>query len=185
MGIGYQAALSRLDEMQRAEVGSVSAIAPTGNTQGSSGISIKVPSSTKTGVGSFTQLVLADPVLRNRVRDLIAAPRNYDRPISEATKVLESRIRKRAKPPRGLSGSALVGFAFNEDIARTKLKLSEEPGEQRGYTQIIRGLVSAFRNSTHHDIVDTYSQEDALKVCAFIDLLLPVIDNAKTTDTSS
>jgi hypothetical protein len=37
----------------------------------------------------------------------------------------------------------------------------------------------AFRNPTHHHIADTYSREDALKVCAFIDNLLGTIDAAK------
>jgi uncharacterized protein (TIGR02391 family) len=184
LGIGYQSALRKLDSHQRAEVSrafSANYVTPKETKGGSRAVSIKVPTSGKAGIGEVTQLVLKDTELSNRVRDLIRAARNYDRPISEATKVLESRIRKKAKPPGKMSGDALVAYAFNEEIAKTRLKMSNEPDEQRGYTQIMRGIVAAFRNPTHHDIVDTFSQEDALKICAFIDLMLPIVDNAENT----
>jgi hypothetical protein len=37
----------------------------------------------------------------------------------------------------------------------------------------------AFRNPTHHKITDKYRREDALKVCAFIDNILSVLEGAK------
>ncbi len=37
----------------------------------------------------------------------------------------------------------------------------------------------AFRNTAHHKIADTFTREEALKVCAFIDNLLRRIDNAE------
>jgi len=189
LGIGYQSALRRLDSHQRTEVIRAALSSSSTYHQDVPGnpraISIKISGSGKARIGEVTQVVLNDARLSSRVRDLIRAAGNYDRPISEATKVLESRIRKKANPPnKKMSGDALVAYAFNEDVTKTRLKMSDDPDEQRGYTQIMRGVVAAFRNPTHHDIVDTFSQEDALKICAFIDLMLPIVDNAEDVNSS-
>jgi hypothetical protein len=39
--------------------------------------------------------------------------------------------------------------------------------------------MGAFRNPTHHRLVENMTREEALKVCAFIDNLLRVIDQAE------
>jgi uncharacterized protein (TIGR02391 family) len=104
---------------------------------------------------------------------------NFDRPINQATQILEDRIRKKARPTQGLTGEQLVGFAFNEDLSRTVLRVaSNDPDHQRGFTQLMRGIVPAFRNITHHHIVDSFSREDAMRVVGFIDILLRVVDNS-------
>jgi len=43
----------------------------------------------------------------------------------------------------------------------------------------MRGIVLSFRNPTHHFITDKFSREDALKLVAFIDNLLQIIDSSK------
>jgi hypothetical protein len=53
---------------------------------------------------------------------------------------------------------------------------SAEAEDQRGFTQLLRGLVPAFRNKTHHHITATFSREDAMRVCGFIDVMLRVVD---------
>jgi hypothetical protein len=77
-------------------------------------------------------------------------------------------------------GIPLVTYAFHEQLPRTRLRVaSGRADEQQGVTQILRGMVSALRNVTHHHIVDTFTQEDALRVCGFIDFLLKVVDSTQ------
>ncbi len=72
-----------------------------------------------------------------------------------------------------------MGYAFNEEINRTVLRVaSNEAEDQRGFTQILRGIVPAFRNKTHHHITNTFSREEALRVVGFIDVLLRIVDNS-------
>lgn len=125
-------------------------------------------------------LLINDHQLRSKCGDILLARSNYDRPINQATLVLEDRIRKKVKPPTTMFGENLVNYAFNEKLEKTRLQVaSAQAEEQRGITIILRGFVPAFRNTTHHHIVDTFSQEDAIRSCAFIDLLLRVIDCTK------
>jgi len=125
------------------------------------------------------EYLLNDQELLERCGDLLRAQRNFDRAISQATLVLEARIRAKSQPPRRLVGENLVNYAFNENLSRTVLKVSDDPQDQRGFTQILRGMVPAFRNKTHHHVTDSFTREDALRVCGFIDVLLRVVDNSK------
>src|SRR5206468_1107234 len=104
---------------------------------------------------------------------------NFDRPINQATLVLEDRIRKKAQPPKRLVGENLVGYSFNENFSKTVLTVAGgDSDDQRGFTQMLRGIVPAFRNKTHHHIINSFSREEAMRVCGFIDVLLRVVDNA-------
>jgi uncharacterized protein (TIGR02391 family) len=123
--------------------------------------------------------VLADNELRSRCEDLLLASKNFDRAINQATLVLEERIRMKAQPTQKLVGENLVNFAFKEDLMKTVLRVaSNDADDQRGFTQILRGAVPAFRNKTHHHVINAFSREDALRVCGFIDVLLRTVDNA-------
>jgi len=125
------------------------------------------------------EYLIEDQQLRSRCQDILMASANFDRPISQATLVLEDRIREKAQLKANLVGESLVGHAFKEDISKTVLRVaSESAEEQRGFTQILRGVVSAFRNKTHHHIVNSFSREEAMRVCGFIDVLLRVVDNS-------
>lgn len=119
-----------------------------------------------------------DAELKERCADLLSAPGHFDRVINQATQVLEDRIRSKAEIDRPLTGAALVNTALNTDPTKTILKVSESDEEHEGICHICRGLMLGFRNPTHHQIADRYSREDALKVCAFIDNLLSLINNA-------
>lgn len=125
-------------------------------------------------------LLIHDEQLRSKCADILLARSHYDRPINQATLVLEDRIRKKLKPSTSMAGETLVNYAFNEKLEKTRLQVvSAQAEEQRGITIILRGFVPAFRNTTHHHIVDTFTQEDAIRICAFIDLLLRVVDSTK------
>lgn len=124
------------------------------------------------------EYLIQDQELKNRCQDLLLAPSSFDRPINQATLVLEDRIRKKAQPSRQLVGVDLVNYAFKGDLSITVLKVSDNPGEQDGFANILRGMALSFRNLTHHHITSTFTREEALRVCGFIDVLLKIIDNS-------
>jgi uncharacterized protein (TIGR02391 family) len=138
--------------------------------------------SKRTSLMSATKHLLQDHGLRARCLDLLAASSRYDRAINQATLVLEDRIRKKAKPPTPMTGEPLVNFAFKDEMSKTVLQVgSGQADDQRGFTQILRGIVPAFRNHTHHHVSDSFSQEEAILVVGFIDVLLRVIENSVDT----
>jgi uncharacterized protein (TIGR02391 family) len=123
------------------------------------------------------EFLIQDSELRSRCTDILLALGNFDRPINQATQVLEERIRTKSQPSKKMVGENLVNFAFNEDLTRSVLVVaSNDPEDQRGFTQMLRGVVPSFRNRTHHHLTNSFSREDALRVCGFIDVLLRVVD---------
>lgn len=121
---------------------------------------------------------LHDKELRDRCFDLLQASSKYDRVINQATQVLEDRIRVKAGLSEKLVGEDLVNKVFNADLSKTVLKISNDPDEHKGFCDICRGMVGAFRNQTHHYLTDNINKEEAFKVCAFVDTLLPLIEKA-------
>lgn len=124
---------------------------------------------------------IQDEQLKARCADLLSAPGNFDRVINQATLVLEERIRIKSNNGSGAVGVQLVNQVVKPDLNETVLKLSDEKTEQEGYAHILRGIVGAYRNPTHHHLLDHVTREEALKVCAFIDGLLKIIDGAEVT----
>ena len=137
------------------------------------------PASKRASLKTATRHLLQDAELRGRCLDLLDARSRFDRAISQATLVLEDRIRKKAKPQTPMTGESLVNFAFKDDIAKTVLRVaSGQADDQRGFTNILRGIVPAFRNQTHHHVTESFSQEDAILVVGFVDVLLRVVESA-------
>ncbi|KPJ65712.1 hypothetical protein AMJ44_09630 [candidate division WOR-1 bacterium DG_54_3] len=122
---------------------------------------------------------ITDEELKGRCSDILTAPSNFDRVINQATLVLEDKIRKKSKITESLEGVRLVNKVLNTDISKTILKISDSEDEHQGICHICRGIMQAFRNPTHHHILDKYTREEALKVCAFIDDILHLIDDAE------
>jgi hypothetical protein len=58
------------------------------------------------------------------------------------------------------------------------LRLSDEEQEQIGAMQIYRGVMAFFRNAAGHNLIDSYSQEDALRFVVLVDLLLKTLAEA-------
>jgi uncharacterized protein (TIGR02391 family) len=121
---------------------------------------------------------ITDEKLKSRCSDILSAPGNFDRVINQATLVLEDRIRKQSGLTQ-LSGVDLVNKALNSDLSKSLLRVSDNSDEHEGIAHICRGMVLAFRNPTHHRIIADITREDALKVCAFIDKLLQIVDATK------
>jgi uncharacterized protein (TIGR02391 family) len=178
--IGTSSFMNKLDPTKRAEVreapvaqlvGAVAKVRRTGAGRTSR--------SERTGLKEAVQYLIHDPELQERCIDILLARRHFDRPINQATLILEERIRTKSAPPTRLVGEQLVNYAFKEELARTVLQVpGGEADDQRGFTQMLRGIVPTFRNKTHHHITKTFSREDAMSVCGFIDVLLRVIDGS-------
>ncbi len=122
--------------------------------------------------------LLQDPELVDRCEDLLVARGNYDRAINQGTLLLEDRIRTKGQPTKSLVGESLVGHLLNADPKHTVIKISNNADEQRGFAGIVRGMFPAFRNVTHHHVTKKFTQQDALRICGFIDVLLGVIDRS-------
>ena len=127
-------------------------------------------------VGSIYNSI-KDEELKSRCSDILSSPSNFDRVINQATLVLEDRIRKKSKLSDQV-GVNLVNKAIHSDLKRSVLQTSDDPEEHEGIGHICRGIVLSFRNPTHHKITENYSREDAVKFCAFVDLLLTIVEQS-------
>lgn len=186
-GIGAAAFQRKLDAVKQAEVrsslpgifanGDISI--PRGRRTLGRGQTRVVSPSPRTNLKAAIEYLLLDHELLNRCRDILMAKDHFDRPINQATLVLEDRIRRKADFEKKLVGENLVNAAFKENLADTVLRVASGDAEdQRGYLQIMRGIVPAFRNKTHHHVIKNFSSEDAMRVCGFIDVLLRVVDGS-------
>jgi uncharacterized protein (TIGR02391 family) len=183
-GIGTSSYQRTLDPSKQAEVRDAlpSIIFPGAQTStranGRKSKSHTITVAKKQPLREMIAYLIQDQQLLGRCRDILLAPSHFDRPINQATLVLEDRIRKKSGLA-GMTGDPLVGAAFNPEISKTLLRVSSnDPDDQRGFTQILRGIVPTFRNTTHHHITGKFSREDAMRVCGFIDVMLRVVDNA-------
>lgn len=134
-------------------------------------------------VGSVYNLIV-DAELKSRCSDLLSASDHFDRVINQATQVLEERIRAKVPVYSGEIGTGLINRAIRADPQNTLIKFSENPSEQEGYAAILRGLVGAFRNPSHHRFLTEVSREQALQICAFIDNMLSALEKAEVTNQS-
>ena len=123
------------------------------------------------------EYLIRDDELRNRCKSLLRASRYFDRVLREATTVLEDRI-KRLSGVKGQRGAGLVSTVISPKPDRAILRVSTEAYEQQGFHDICRGIMLAFRDTTHHDLSDTIRKEDALKFCGFIDIILGILGSA-------
>lgn len=184
-GIGTSTYQRNLDVTKQAEVRdalpSIFASVRVTNTVNKerSEVAIKPSTGKRASLKLAIEYLVEDRELLSRCQDILMASTNFDRPINQATLVLEDRIRKKSQSTQGLVGEKLVGYAFNEDLSKTILRVaSNDPDDQRGFTQILRGIVPAFRNKTHHRVIESFSREEAMRVCGFIDVLLRVVDSS-------
>jgi uncharacterized protein (TIGR02391 family) len=117
--------------------------------------------------------LIADDELRRRCKDLLAAEEHHDRVVREACVILEDRVRKAIEADKSLVGTSLMEQTFGPN--RGLLRLSDDDKEQRGAMELYRGVMAFFRNAAGHNLINTYSQEDALRFVVFVDLLLGMV----------
>lgn len=129
-------------------------------------------------------VLLSDAELRDRCADVLRRPRNFDRAVASATTVLEARVRTRAGLPKRATGVKLIARALNPDPKKAILVVSDEPDEQEGFFNLCKGVTSWFRNYSHHHLDEKLTRVEALRLCAFVDLLLPIIEMATVHETT-
>lgn len=129
------------------------------------------------------QTLIADTELRQRCEDLLSAGQHYDRVIREACVILEDRVRSAIGADPTLVGTALMEQAFSPK--RPVLKLSDVEQEQLGAMQLYRGVMAFYRNAAGHHLIETYTQEEALRFVASVDLLLSMITKAQARSNPS
>jgi uncharacterized protein (TIGR02391 family) len=184
LGIGTAIFQRKLDPSKQAEVReALPAILATEIKEAPRSIStIKKgprPIQKKAFLKTLIEYLIQDQEVRERCGDILLAKGKFDRPINQATQILEDRIRNKSQAPNNLVGVWLVDYAFIENIDQTVLRVaSNDPHDQQGFSKILRGIVPAFRNKTHHRLIDTFTREEAIRICGFIDVLLRVVDNS-------
>lgn len=120
---------------------------------------------------------IGDKDLKDRCGDILLGETAFDRAVNQATQILEDRIKIKA----GLSGTNLIGLnliskAVHAKIDKTILKFSDNADVQEGFSNLFKGIISIYRNPTHHTLTFECSREYALKFCAYIDELLLQIE---------
>lgn len=122
---------------------------------------------------------IEDKELHERCGDILLGETAFDRAINQATQVLEDRIKKKSGLEQtNLIGIPLVSKAVHSKIEQTILKFSDEADIQEGYSFIFKGLISIYRNPTHHSLNFKCNREYALKFCAYIDELLKEVEKS-------
>ena len=121
-----------------------------------------------------------DKDIRERCGDILLGDSAFDRAINQATQVLEDRIKEKA----GLKDTPLIGIplvskAVHSKIDETILKFSDKPDIQEGYSYLFKGIVSNYRNPTHHSLSYECTREYALKICAYIDELIKAVGESE------
>lgn len=126
--------------------------------------------------------LLTDTELKSRCTDLLKKKQYLDRVFREATTVLENRI-KRLANMKGRNPEQLVNISLNPDPAKAVLVVSNEPSEQTGFHSLCKGIILTFRHRAHHELDDNATREDALKFCAFVDVVLGILGKAQIRKT--
>lgn len=122
-----------------------------------------------------------DEQLRARCLDLLAqfeadgAHERLDTVVSEATRILEDRLRSLSGADAQLVGVDLAKFAFSPPD--NAIALSDIPAEQEAAHLLFRGVFGFIRNTVHHRLVENLQPQRVLQVLGMIDYLIFVAEN--------
>ena len=125
---------------------------------------------------------IRDLELRRRCLDLLAQFQQdiehdrLDTVISEATRILEDRLRALAGAATACSGVDLATFAFGSRPPR--LAVSEVPAEQEAAHLLYRGIFGFVRNSAHHRLLGALQPERVLQIVGMVDYFIHVAEAA-------
>lgn len=139
------------------------------------GVKKSLPKGPPTERGLMAQVVpalLQHQQLRDYCSDLLSLTGRFDRVVSAATTVLETRLRELTGERGNIPN--IVAIALHPD--RAMFRVSADNNVQEGFFFLVRGVFSVFRNESHHTLSTRLSRWDALKVCCLIDYLLTTIE---------
>jgi len=100
----------------------------------------------------------------------------YDTAVMNAMKLVESKVREKAKMKKSDIGVDLMHKVF--DSQQTKFLISEDSGEVNGWKFLFAGAMGALKNPQSHDFEDVNKHEAFLILC-FASLLLDFVDNLR------
>lgn len=132
---------------------------------------------------------ILDPQLKDRCMDLFrrfsegGEHHRLDMILSEATRILENRIRTKSGAPDGAAVAKLVPFAFKADAPR--LRVSDTPDKQTAMLNWLSGVFGFVRNEVHHNVVEDLQPTRVLQIVGMIDYLLWIVDAAEKTSDAS
>ena len=130
----------------------------------------------------ISSIELLDSELRARCLDLFETFRSdgnterLDTVISEASRVLENRIRSVAGLPAECVGLDLAGRAFGG--SSPILRVSNVAPEQEAAHLLFRGVFGFIRNHVQHQLVGGLLPERVLQILGLIDYLLFLVEGA-------
>jgi hypothetical protein len=176
LGIGTSSAFRKLKPHMQDQVRQLSAApAEAEANQATRTSSLGAQTKSPDPVLSAADYLIEDEELLSRVKDLLRRKKHHDRVMREATTVLEDRIRNIGGITDPLRPEELVNTVLNPDRQKAVLLYGSSPSDQQGFHSICRGIVLAIRHNVHHRLTDDVSREDALRFCAFVDLLLAAL----------
>jgi hypothetical protein len=132
------------------------------------------------GIREAINLLLTDPEIKARCADTLRGRGKFDRAVSQATLILEDRLRSLGDVEEPLVGEALAAKVLHPKKAR--LRISDRSDVQQGMYFICAGLSSVLRNPTHHHLTDKFSREEALSVSGFVDTVLRMLAQGKRVE---
>ncbi len=184
LGIGTANAIRNLDPHKQDQVRSTlySSLHTTQPKSRVKGVRNEKTARTADPIILAANYLLTDNELRSRCNDLLRSKRHQDRVFREATVVLENRIRRLGGITERINPSPLVSRVLNPDPSKAILVFSSEPSEQQGFHSICLGIILSFRDKAHHALDDKITREDALKFCAFVDVILGRLSTATKRD---
>ena len=123
---------------------------------------------------------LLDTQLRERCLDLFDKFREdgkherLDSFITEATRILEDKMKHLSKGPKDCFGPDLATHAFGGKS--TLLRISDIPSEQEAAHLLYRGMFEFIRNPAHHHLMGELSPDRVLQLVGFIDYVLQLAE---------
>jgi len=128
---------------------------------------------------------ILDPELRSRCLDLFFSFKQdgqherLDTVVTEATRILEDKLRTISGAPSTCVGVDLATYAFSGKTPQ--LIVSEVQAEQESAHLLFRGIFGFIRNHVHHHLVDNLSPDRVLQIVGMVDYLIFLTENAKRT----
>lgn len=106
-----------------------------------------------------------------------------DTVVSEASRILENRLRAITGSEDGSTAKQLVTLAFNAQ--KPKLRVSSVVAEQEAAQLLFLGTFGFIRNQVQHKLLGTLQAERVLQILGWIDYLLSVIEQAERVENAA
>jgi hypothetical protein len=153
--------------------------------------------STELGMGTslrprphlIDSIEILDPELKSRCLDLFhkfqedEQNERLDTVVTEATRILETKLRKVSNAPDDCVGVELARFALSGNAP--PLTVSEITSEQEAAHLLFRGVFGYIRNPVHHHLIENLRPGRVLQIIGMIDYLLFIVQDANMSETES